>query len=170
LLKRSPAEAGSRKSQGTAAYHQLKLVANEQSPAKAGSRSNLNPKSKIQNPKSAMPLGAMLTSTLLIGQKSMTQQPTSEWSPAFDYSSATPIACRLYDQAARPNTNAFGQTLDIDAVALVSAGVSLNPLALGATDGERQQVQIDGVLYEVLAVRDLGHVGRVKEIELKRWA
>jgi hypothetical protein len=116
-----------------------------------------------------MPLGAMLTSTLLIGQKSMTQQPTGEWSPSFDYSSATPIACRLYDRAARSNTNAFGQTLEIDAVALVPGSVSLAPLVLGASDGERQQVQIDGVLYEVLAVRDLGHVGRVKEIELKKW-
>jgi hypothetical protein len=116
-----------------------------------------------------MPLGAMLNSTLLIGQKSMTQQPTGEWSPSFDYSSATPIACRLYDRAARSNTNAFGQTLEIDAVALVSAGVVLDPLVLGASDGERQQVQIDGVFYEVLAVRDLGHIGRVKEIELKRW-
>jgi len=117
-----------------------------------------------------MPLGAMLTSTLLIGQKSVAQQPTGEWSPSFDYSSATPIACRLYDRAARSNINAFGQTLEIDAVALVPASVSLNPLVLGATDGERQQVQIDGLLYEVLAVRDLGHIGRVKEIELKRWA
>ena len=116
-----------------------------------------------------MPLGAMLTSTLLIGTKSMTQQPTSEWSPSFDYSSATPIACRLYDRAARSNVNDYGQTLEVDAVALVSANVALNPLALGTTDGERQQVQIDGVPYEVLAVRDLGHVGRVKEIELKRW-
>ena len=112
----------------------------------------------------------MLTSTLLIGQKSVAQQPTGEWSPSFDYSSATPIACRLYDRAARSNINAFGQTLEIDAVALVPASVSLNPLVLGATDGERQQVQIDGLLYEVLAVRDLGHIGRVKEIELKRWA
>jgi hypothetical protein len=111
----------------------------------------------------------MLSSTLLIGQKSVTQQPTGEWSPSFDYSSATPIACRLYDRAARSNTNAFGQTLEIDAVALVSAGVVLDPLVLGASDGERQQVQIDGVFYEVLAVRDLGHIGRVKEIELKRW-
>lgn len=117
-----------------------------------------------------MPLGAMLTSTLLIGAKSMSQQPTGEWSPAFDYSAATPIACRLYDRAARFNSNPYGQTLDIDAVALVPGSVSLNPLVLGAPDGERQQVRIDGVLYEVLAVRDLGHVGRVKELELKRWA
>lgn len=116
-----------------------------------------------------MPLGAMLTSTLLIGTKSMTQLPTGEWSPAFDYSAAAPIACRLYDRAARSNINDFGQTLDIDAVALVPGSVLLDPLVLGASDGERQQVQIDGVLYEVLAVRDLGHVGRVKEIELKRW-
>lgn len=116
-----------------------------------------------------MPLGAMLTSTLLIGQKTMTQQPTGEWSPSFSYTSATPIACRLYDRAARSNTNAFGQTLEVDAVALVPASASLDPLVLGTSDGERQQVQIDGVLYEVLAVRDLGHVGRVKEIELKRW-
>jgi hypothetical protein len=117
-----------------------------------------------------MPLGAMLTSTLLIGQKTMTQQPTGEWSPTFNYTSATPIACRLCDRAARPNTNAFGQTLEVDAVALVPAYVSLDPLVLGGSDGERQQVQIDGLLYEVLAVRDLGHVGRVKEIELERWA
>ena len=116
-----------------------------------------------------MPLGAMLSSTLLIGQKSVAQQPTGEWSPSFDYSTATPVACRLYDRAARSNTNAFGQTLEVDAVALVPATVSLNPIVLGAPDGERQQVQIDGVLYEVLAVRELGHVGRVKEIELKRW-
>jgi hypothetical protein len=116
-----------------------------------------------------MPLGAMLNSTLLIGTKSMTQQPTGEWSPSYDYSNATPIACRLYDRAARSNANAFGQTLEVDAVALVPASVSLNPLVLGASDGERQQVQVDGLLYEVLAVRDLGHVGRVKEIELKRW-
>ncbi|HEX7379651.1 MAG TPA: hypothetical protein VF278_21185 [Pirellulales bacterium] len=116
-----------------------------------------------------MPLGAMLTSTLLIGVKSLAQQPTGEWSPAFDYSSATPIACRLYDRAARSNTTTYGQTLEIDAIALVPGGVSLNPLVLGTADGERQQVQIDGVLYEVLAVHDLGHVGRVKEMELKRW-
>lgn len=116
-----------------------------------------------------MPLGAMLTSTLLIGAKSMSQQPTGEWSPAFDYSAASPIACRVYDRGARSNINAFGQTLEIDAVALVPANVSLNPLVLGAVDGERQQVRIDGVLYEVLAVRELGHVGRVKELELKRW-
>ena len=116
-----------------------------------------------------MPLGAMLNSTLLIGQKSVAQQPTGEWSPSFDYSHATPIACRLYDRAARSNVNSFGQTLEVDAVALVPASVSLDPLVLGAADGERQQVQIDGLLYEVLAVRDLGHVGRVKEIELKRW-
>jgi hypothetical protein len=116
-----------------------------------------------------MPLGAMLNSTLLIGRKSMTQQPTGEWSPTFDYSDATPIACRLYDHAARSNTNPFGQTLEVDAVALVPATVSLDPLVLGTSDGERRQVQIDGVLYEVLAVRDLGHVGRVKEVELKRW-
>ena len=117
-----------------------------------------------------MPLGAMLNSTMLIGTKLMTQQATGEWTPSFDYSAATPIACRLYDRAARSNTNPFGQTLEVDAVALVPASVSLQPLVLGATDGERQQVQIDGVLYEVLVVRDLGHVGRVKEIELKRWA
>lgn len=116
-----------------------------------------------------MPLGAMFTSTLLIGTKSMTQQPTLEWSPTFDYSSAAPIACRIYDRAARSNINDFGQTVEIDAIALVPASVSLGPLVLGASDGERQQIQIDGVLYEVLAVRDLGHVGRVKEIELKRW-
>jgi hypothetical protein len=116
-----------------------------------------------------MPLGAMMTSTLLIGVKSMTRQPTGEWTPVFDYSAALPIACRLYDRAARANTNAFGQTLAIDAVALVSGSVSLEPLVLGTADGERRQVQIDGVLYEVLAVRDLGHVGRVKEIALKRW-
>jgi hypothetical protein len=116
-----------------------------------------------------MPLGAMLNSTLLIGIKSVTQQPTGEWSPSFSYTGATPITCRLYDRAARSNINAFGQTLEVDAVALVPASVSLEPLVLGTADGERQQVQIDGVLYEVLAVRDLGHVGRVKEIELKRW-
>ena len=98
-----------------------------------------------------MPLGAMLNSTMLIGQKSVAQQPTGEWSPSFDYSSATPIACRLYDRAARSNTNPFGQTLEIDAVALVSAAVALDPLVLGASDGERR------------------HIGRVKEIELKRW-
>lgn len=117
-----------------------------------------------------MPLGAMMTSTLLIGVKSVTQQPAGEWTPSFDYSSATPIACRLYDRAARSNVNRYGQTLEIDAVALVSAMVSLDPLVLGTADGERQQVQVDGVAYEVLSVRDLGHLGRVKEIELKRWA
>ena len=116
-----------------------------------------------------MPLGAMLTSTLLIGQKTMTQQPTGEWSPSFNYTNATPIACRLYDRAARSNVNVFGQTLEVDAIALVPGTVSLDPLVLGTSDGERQQVAIDGVLYEVLAVHDLGHVGRVKEIELKRW-
>ncbi|MGH7193627.1 MAG: hypothetical protein ACREJM_08860 [Candidatus Saccharimonadales bacterium] len=117
-----------------------------------------------------MPLGAMMTSTLLIGIKSVTQQPTGEWTPSFDYSGATPIACRLYDRAARSNVNRYGQTLEIDAVALVSASVALDPLVLGTADGERQQVQVDGVAYEVLCVRDLGHLGRVKEIELKRWA
>src|SRR5690348_1170521 len=100
-----------------------------------------------------MPLGAMMTSTLLIGVKSVTQQPTGEWTPSFNYSSATPIACRLYDRAARSNVNRYGQTLEIDAVALVAASISLDPLVLGTGDGERQQVQVDGVAYEVLCVR-----------------
>lgn len=120
-----------------------------------------------------MPLAAAMLDTLLIGVKSTTQTATLEVKDAFDYSAATPIACRFYDRAARSRTGKFGQTLEVDAVAVVDAATDIQPLGLTTADGERQQVQATSkgvtATYEVVNVRDLANLGRVKEIELKRW-
>ncbi len=116
-----------------------------------------------------MPLGAMLKSTLLVPAKTLAQQPTGEWKPSYDYSSADPIACRIYDRSADARQARFGDTLEVEAVVLVPASVGVEPLLLAAGTGERQQVKVDGVAYEALEVRDQGRVGRIKEIWVKRW-
>lgn len=116
-----------------------------------------------------MPLGAMLKSTLLVPARSMAQQPTGEWKPSYDYSAAAPIACRIYDRSADARQARFGDTLDVEAVVLVPASVNVEPLVFASSTGERQQIKVDGVAYEALKVRDQGHVGRIKEIWVKRW-
>lgn len=116
-----------------------------------------------------MPLGAMLKSTLLIGVKTMTQAETGEWKPSISYTGATPIPCRIYDRSSDSRQARFGDTLEVEAVVLVPASVDIAPLVLSADSSERQQVKVDGVLYEALKVRDQGHVDRIKEIWVKRW-
>ncbi len=116
-----------------------------------------------------MPLGAMLKSTLLVPAKLLAQQPTGEWKPSYDYAASLPIACRIYDRSLDARQSRFGDTLEVEAVVLVPALINIEPLALGPATGERQQVQVDSIAYEVLKVRDQGHVGRFKELWVKRW-
>jgi hypothetical protein len=120
-----------------------------------------------------MPLAAAMSATLLIGVKTTTQTATLEIKSVFSYAASLPIACRFYDRAARSRTGKFGQTLEVDAIAVVDAATSIDPLGLKTSDGERQQVQITQgpytAIFEVVNVRDLANLGRVKEIELKRW-
>lgn len=116
-----------------------------------------------------MPLGAMMKNVLLIGVKTSTQSAQGTWVPSYSYASALPIACRMYDRSADSRQGRFGDTLEVEAVVLVPASVSIGPLVLSTDTGERKQVKVDGVVYEVLKVRDQGHVGRIKEIWVKRW-
>lgn len=117
-----------------------------------------------------MPLGAMLKSTLLVGTKTMTQQPTGEWKPSISYTGATSIPCRIYDRAADSRQARFGDTLDVQAVILVPSSVTVNaPAVLGADGNERQEVKVDGIKYEVLKNRTQGNVGRIRELWVRHW-
>lgn len=115
-----------------------------------------------------------MNSTLLIGVKTTTQTATLEVKDSFSYANATSIPCRFFERAARSRTGKFGQTLEVDAVAVIDARTNIDPLGLTTADGERQQVQITNsagvtTTFEVVSVHDLANEGRVKEIELKRW-
>jgi hypothetical protein len=114
-----------------------------------------------------MPWAAAMTSSMLIGVKSATQQPTGEWVAAWSYSGAIGVPCRIYDGDARSVAAQWGQELQVDLVALVSAGTAPSPARIGGDAGERQQVQIDGIAYQVLDVRDLAHMGKLKAVALR---
>lgn len=117
-----------------------------------------------------MPLGAMLKSTMYVGVKDMTQVPSGEYKPSYSYTNAVPVSCRIYDRSADARQARFGDTLGVEAVVLIPyAAATVTPLLFSTGDGERQQIKVDGVIYEVLKVRDQGHVGRIKEIWVKRW-
>lgn len=114
-----------------------------------------------------MPWAATMTSSMLIGAKSTTQQPTGEWVAAWSYAGAASVPCRIYDGDAKSLAAQWGQELQIDLVALVPAGTALSPARIGGDSGERQQVQIDGMAYQVLDVRDLAHMGKLKAVALR---
>lgn len=116
-----------------------------------------------------MPLGAMLKSTLLVGVKTETQVASGEYKVSVSYDASVPIPCRIYDRSSDARQSRFGDTLQVEAIVLVPASVTVTPVVLSTDTGERQQVKVDGVLYEVLKVRDQGHVGRIKELWVKRW-
>lgn len=116
-----------------------------------------------------MPLGAMLNSTLLIGVKTSTQEPTGEWTPSYSYTNALPISCRIYDSAVDVRRNPFGITLKVDCIALVAGSTAIQPMLIGSNTGEDQQCKVDGVLYTIKQVKDVGHMGRLKAVGLVRW-
>lgn len=116
-----------------------------------------------------MPLGAMLKSTMLIGVKTSTQEPTGEWTPSYSYATALPISCRIYDRSSDSRQGRFGDTLEVEAIILVPASVNVTPLLFSSGSGERKQVKVDGVVYEVLKGRNQGNVPRIREIWVKRW-
>jgi hypothetical protein len=108
-----------------------------------------------------------MTSSMLIGVKSTTQQPTGEWVAAWSYAGAASVPCRIYDSDAKSLAAQWGQELQVDLVALVPAGTALSPARIGGDAGERQQVRIDGMAYQVLDVRDLAHMGKLKAVALR---
>ena len=114
-----------------------------------------------------MPWAAAMTSTLLVGVKSTTQQPTGEWVAAWSYTGAASVPCRIYDGDAKSLAAQWGQELKVDLVALVPPSTPLSPARIGGGVGERQQVQVDGVAYLVLDVRDLAHMGKLKAVALQ---
>ena len=114
-----------------------------------------------------MPWAAAMTNTLLVGVKSTTQQPTGEWVAAWSYVGAASVPCRIYDGDAKSLAAEWGQELKVDLVALVPATTPISPSRIGVDSGERQQVQVDGIAYLVLDVRDLGHMEKLKAVALQ---
>jgi hypothetical protein len=114
-----------------------------------------------------MPWAAAMTSTMLVGVKTTTQQPTGEWVAAWSYAGAASVPCRIYDGDAKSLAAQWGQELKVDLVALVPPDAPLSPERIGAGSGERRQVRVDGVAYLVLDVRDLAHMNKLKAVALQ---
>lgn len=116
-----------------------------------------------------MPWQAAFTSTLLIPVKSITDQPTGEIEPDWDYSASEPIPCRIFDNSAVASQRFWGQDLRVDATAWVDISVDLPPLVLAGEPSDAQQVKVDGVKFMALRSRDLAHRGKIKAIALRRY-
>lgn len=128
-----------------------------------------------------MPLGAMLTTTMLVGTKTLTRQATGEFKPSFDFSTASQIGVRVYDTSLKSMQRPFGNTLEIDLRVKCPNTTPIEPFLYEPNGSGRQQVKIynvrpgenlanyTGIVYEVLWCRSPGNMGRYKELYLKRW-
>lgn len=121
-----------------------------------------------------MPIGAMLQSQMFIGVLTETINSESDKYQSWSYTGVVPIPCRFYELAARNVQQGFGQELQVDAEAIIAGYQSLGPLTTGADTGKRWQVKIinrQGVtsFWEVIKVSDLGGMGRLKKVQLKKF-
>lgn len=128
-----------------------------------------------------MPLGAMCTTTMLVGTKTLTRQATGEFKPSFSFTGAAQIGVRIYDTSLKSAMKPFGNTLEIDLRVKCPNSTPISPFLYDAKGSGRQQVKIynvrpgenlanyTGIVYEVLWCRSPGNMGRYKELYLKRW-
>ena len=116
-----------------------------------------------------MPLGQAMTAEMKVGTPTTAQGTTGEITTSYSYTNVDGIPCRFHSSGSVVRQANYGQTLQADAVAIFDANETLNPLILGTSTGDRRQVQIDGVAWEVMDVNDLGNIGRLKLVRLRKW-
>ena len=121
-----------------------------------------------------MPWDAARKATLLVGTVAIAQEDTGEVRTSYTYTGAS-IPCRFFQRAVRSMQERHGQVQEIDAIAHVNYPEAVGTEVLEAATGERKQVKVTpekgvATVYEVLLMRNLGSMGKVKELELKRWA
>jgi hypothetical protein len=116
------------------------------------------------------------TALLRVPAITAAQSTTGRESKAFDYTSSAEVPCRFFETAAIPGQRPEGQYLACDAVVQIqAANYSVEPETLTDSSGERRQITVKAtpssawVAWEVLATRDLGGLGRRKEVRLRRW-
>jgi len=116
-----------------------------------------------------MPLGQAMTAELKVGTRTSAQGATGEVTWSYSYTNVDGIPCRFHDSGAMVRQASFGQNQQVDAVAIIDANETVGPVILTTDTGERRQVQIDGVAWEVTKVADLGNIGRLKLVSLRKW-
>lgn len=109
------------------------------------------------------------TSILLVPVVTTSQAVTGEEVESYSYATSTDIPCRFFGRKLESIVRQDGQSLQVDAVAQVRGRFNIDPDALTSSEGQRRQVKVDGVLWEVAWAREMGGMGRRKEILLRRW-
>ncbi len=118
-----------------------------------------------------MPAGAAMTVEMQIPVRTSALSDSRKLTNTFSYDGAAKLYVRFTERGSAPVHQPQGQYLNVDAVALIEATAEgLEPLELSNDgSGRREQVKINGAVWEVVRVRDLGGVDRMKEIQLRRW-
>ena len=117
-----------------------------------------------------MPWAAAFTSSMLIPTRTFSQKSTGEWTPnAITWSSIAPTPCRIVPATEREIESIWGEALKVDAIAWLAPSVVLPPQVLTSDSGEQTPVQVDGVTYMVVKVRDLAHMVKLKAVALRRF-
>lgn len=118
-----------------------------------------------------MPWAATMTSALKIPARTFTQLSTGEFDPnSIDWTTIVSVPCRVFPVSEQSIQAIWGQTLQVDAGAWIAPDVVLPPAVLSADSGSKTPVQIDGIQYMVLKVVDLGHLGKMKAVALRRFS
>ena len=120
-----------------------------------------------------MPRAAAMTSSMKIptfGAGRFTQAATGEWLPAaITWTTIASTPCRIFPASERAVQAIWGEGLQVDCIAWVLDSVTLPPQVLTADSGAQTPVQVDGVEYLVIRVRDVSNMKKLKEIYLRRF-
>lgn len=125
-----------------------------------------------------MPLAAAMTCAFRLPTVTTAQAATGELRQTFSYDYSPTYYGRLCDLSRKDQAiqQPSGEWVQVEATLDVPADIQdLEPFTLTDSSGKRTQLQTDvyrtgdWVTWEVMHVKDLGNVGRVKEFMLRRW-
>lgn len=117
-----------------------------------------------------MPLGGAMNVEMLVPTRTQAQASTGELQNTFSYDGVSPLYVHFYERGSSPVQQPFGQYLNVDAIAIIEGTVDgIEPVEASSSAGNRTQVKINGVKWEVSRVRPIGLGDKDWEIQLRRW-